>query len=166
MKKAFAILLCMVMVILPGCMRFTSKALKELPAVSVGETSVSEALKITLEKAYCNKEIPSFSSTHYTAGNGKVYLVLIFDAENISDKTQIISLYESSAYADDYVVSKTALIDVYGESTFDGSIDAGRKRRGFVAFEINENWKRFEFSFADNTATYRFELTHEQTIAE
>lgn len=128
MKKIAAVIFIMVLC-LSGCMQRHSNVVNTLPAVSVGETSEGDLLRITLDKAYCNQEIPSYSGTHYTADNGKIYLVLIFDAENISDKALTINPFGFTAYADDYTVGRSTLMDVYGESSFDGNVDAGRKRK-------------------------------------
>lgn len=169
MKKVI-ILLCTIIICLSGCIGGLTSSVNKPPFVTIGETASSNSLRITLKKVYCNKEIPSTNQSLYTAEKGKVYVVLIFEAENISESSQSINLFGSKAYADDYVVKRLLLLDVFGESSFDGSIDAGKKQKGYVAYEADENWNKFEFTLQDvptgEVTEFRFSFSRNQTSAQ
>lgn len=83
---------------------------------------------------------------------GKVYVLVEFEISNNSDSDiSVSSLLSFDAYADGYAtdLSLGALIDNENEQ-LDGSIASGMKMRGWVGYEIPEDWKDLEIHFTEN----------------
>lgn len=82
--------------------------------------------------------------------DGKIFLLCEFNIENNSDKELTISsLLSFEAYCDDYSISLslTGLSAKGDKKQLDGSIAAGKKMNGVVAYEVPSDWKEIEVQF-------------------
>lgn len=110
----------------------------------VGDTAEAGGVKIT------------FVSLNESSGNeylkpagGNVYVQCEFEIENGSDQDLTISSIMSfEAYVDGYSATQSlsGLIDENGNSLdqLDGSVAAGKKMRGTIAYEVPTDWKELE----------------------
>lgn len=162
-----------------GTIEATTEAPTEAPAeapteaptvanVVVGPGNYIEKgnLKISLESAKQYDEIKNGDDDIFTAEpkDGKKYLVLFFEAENISSEDQYINTFYHNAYLDDYDIDQTMLIvEPEGYSMFSGDLAAGKKLKGYVAYEVDPDWKKLEFTYTDGISsssdTYEFVVT-------
>lgn len=80
---------------------------------------------------------------------GNVFLICEFDIENNSAKEIAVStLLSFTAYVDDYATGLSLGGLVAAEKNqLDGSVAAGKKMNGVVAYEVPSNWKEIEIQF-------------------
>jgi len=124
----------------------------------LNETAVFENLKVTATKLEVSN-----GKDFFRAENGKVFVGINFEIENISEENQSISsLLLFDAYADDikceYSLSANA---AFGDGTLDGEISSGKKLVGWYAVEVPEEWKQLELEvksdwFSDSKAKFVF----------
>ncbi|MBQ3134320.1 MAG: DUF4352 domain-containing protein [Oscillospiraceae bacterium] len=98
--------------------------------------------------------------------DGNVFLVCEFDIENNSTKEiAVSSLLSFTAYVDDYAAGLSiGGIVAAGKNQLDGSIAAGKKMNGIVAYEVPKNWAEFEIKFTPDVWSgndITFVATHE-----
>lgn len=116
---------------------------------TIDDTLSTDKFKLTLTGAYMYNTI----GTGYfidTPAEGKEYLLFFFDVENISDEDEFISYYDFDGYVDDVSV-KTKIIfnDVDGIKNLSVDLASGKKAQGFVAFEIDKDWQKFEIHYKE-----------------
>lgn len=119
---------------------------------TLGDVVKTKELSFELNNAFTAKKIESSSNEFLknTADDGKVYLVLELTADNISDEKQNISSYFFHASVDDYSVDETLLIsDPDGLKNLSGTVMPGKKLKGYLAYEIDENWKNCEIAYTE-----------------
>lgn len=80
---------------------------------------------------------------------GNVFLICEFDIENNSkDELAVSSILSFGAYVDDYAASISfGGMVAAGKPQLDGSIVAGKKMNGVVAYEVPKNWTELEIRF-------------------
>lgn len=117
----------------------------------VGETVENDTWKVTLCHAQRYTEIESEDGIHTDKPNkDKIYLVLFFEAENISDKEDYFNPLYISASEDGYAAKMKILLNKpEGEENIGGNVAPGKKAKGFVAFEVNPSWRSFEVTYKD-----------------
>lgn len=84
--------------------------------------------------------------------DGNVFLMAEFEIANNTDKELTISsMLSFEAYADDYALnfSLSALIEKDGNQ-LDGTIAAGKKMKGWIGWEVPQDYKNMEIHFTDN----------------
>ena len=133
-------------------------------AVGPGNYIESGNLKISFEMAKQYDEIQQ--SEYYTdkPEDGKKYLVLFFEIENISSEEQSINMFYHKAYLDDYEIDqKTLLANPEGYDMLSGDLAAGKKLKGYVCYEVAPDWQKLEFTYTDgissNSEKYDFVVT-------
>ncbi len=107
----------------------------------LNDTATFKNLKVTATKLEESK-----GKDYFNAENGKVFVGVNFEIENISEEPQnISSLLLFDAYADDIKCeySFTANV-VFGDGTLDGEISPGKKLVGWYAVEVPQEWKQLE----------------------
>lgn len=114
---------------------------------TIGDTLTDDEFKITLTGAYMYDSIGDGSLVD-TPADGKEYLLFFFDVENISNEDEFISYYDFDGYVDN-VSCDTIIIfnDVDGTKNLSVNLASGKKAQGFVAFEVNKDWKDFEIRY-------------------
>ena len=118
---------------------------------TIGDTLENGDMRITLTDALIYSEINGEEFTD-KPGYEKEYLIFFFNVENIDDESKYISTYNFSGYVDDEAVQTKKLFnDVDNTSALNVDLASGKKARGYVAFEINEDWKKFEIHYKENS---------------
>ncbi|MGN1432919.1 MAG: DUF4352 domain-containing protein [Ruminococcus sp.] len=142
----------------------TTEAPTIAEAVKPGNYIEKGNLKISLESAKQYDEIQQ--SEYYTAKpeDGKKYLVLFFEVENISSEEQYINMFYCKAYIDDYDIDQTTLLaNSEGYDMLGGDLAAGKKLKGYVCYEVDPDWQKLEFEYKDgitsDSETYDFIVT-------
>ena len=101
-----------------------------------------------------------------TPDNGKYFLELIFYINNQSSSDIYVSSMGSfEAYCDDFSLNQDIFGDkvpeVDGISQLDGSVAAGKKMNGVIAYQVPQDFSTFEIRFepsfwSNNKVTYSF----------
>lgn len=145
-----------------------TKAEPESSAIKPGNFVEHDNFKISFEMAKQYDEIQQGDSEFLIAkpDDGKKYLVLFFEFENVSDEEQNVNMLYGKAYCDDYDINSTLLmVQPEGYSTLSGDLDVGKKRKGYVAYEVDPDWKKLEFTYKDGISSkapkYDFVVTPE-----
>ena len=134
-------------------------------AIKPGNYTEHDNLKFSFESA---KQYSEIKSEYYTdkPGDRKVYVVLNFEVENISKEEQHLNMFYTKSYVDDYKADQKSLINVPGNDDYEmlsGDIGVGKKQKCYVAYEIDENWKKLEMTYTDgvssNSPKYDFIVT-------
>ncbi len=125
----------------------------------LNDTAVFDNIKITaldLEE--------SNGTEFFQTEDGKVFVGIKFEIENVSEETEnISSLLLFNAYADDvkcdYSFSANAVFD---DGTLDGELSPGKKLSGWYAVEIPQGWQQLELEvksewLSNNKAKFVFE---------
>ena len=97
------------------------------------------------------KETPQ--KNEYTkAEEGKEFLFVFFEIENISNEQQIFSSIYSEYYVDDVSVLQYPLgmVDEYQPMVGGISVAPGKKTMGCIAIQVDPNWKTFEFIYNED----------------
>lgn len=122
------------------------KAVSTTPKVyGLNQTADVRGIKVTMTEVSESKGVRAF-----TAKDGKVHVYAHFEIVNNSgDSLAVSSILSFDAYADDEAVGSTSLgaIASTDARSIDGTIDAGKKMRGVLAYEVPEDWKVFEIYF-------------------
>lgn len=94
----------------------------------------------------------SAGSDFNTPTDGNVFLMAEFEIANNTEKELAISSVMSfDAYADDYSLNYSfpALMEKDGNQ-LDGTIAAGKKMKGWIGWEVPEDYQNVEIHFTDN----------------
>ena len=116
---------------------------------TIGDTLTDGSLSLTLTGAY---KYDSIGEGYFvnTPAEGKEYLVLFFDIENISTESKYVSHYDFDGYVDDVACDITGILgDIEGISDLATDLAPSKKAQGFVAFEVNKNWENFEIHYKE-----------------
>lgn len=110
----------------------------------VGETAESGGVKMTLMSI-----TESVGSEYIKPNDGYVFLQCNFEIDNSSDKDlSISSILCFETYVDGYSTSQsiTGLLNGDGGKIdqLDGSVAAGKKMKGTIAYEVPKDWKEIE----------------------
>lgn len=118
---------------------------------TIGDTLVSDDVRITLTNTLIYSSVEGDGYTD-TPGEGKEYLVFFFNIENIGDDSEYISNYNFSGYVDDNFINDVILFnDVDGSKILGKDLTPGEKTYGYVAYEVDTNWKKFEIKYKNNS---------------
>ncbi len=87
-------------------------------------------------------------------GNVFVFVNLEF-ANNSEKEITVSSMVSFSNYCDDYKLDFSsnafmALATDKAKQQLDGSVDAGKKLNGYLAFEVPQDWKELEIQYTDS----------------
>lgn len=121
---------------------------------TIGDTLTGDEVKITLTDAlmYSSVEGEAFTDT---PAEGKEYLVFFFNIENVSDEDKFVSTYNFTGYVDDtMIVNKMLFNDVDNVQSLSADLAPGKKVRGYVAYEVDTNWKQFDIHYKENSFDY------------
>ena len=103
-----------------------------------------------------------------TPDDGKEYLVFFFTVENISDEDVYISTYDFDGYVDDTAIYESVILGtIDGYEEIGGNLAVGKKANGYLAFEVNTNWKKFEVhyknDYLDSSDSMVFEVVNDDS---
>lgn len=120
----------------------------EIRVGTIGDTLESDDIKLTLTEVLTSSSIGDDKYIIESPENGKEYLIFFFDVENITNTSKSISFTNFSGYSDGFKISnKVILNDINDIRYFDSMIFPYEEDKGYVAFEINKNWKKFEIRY-------------------
>lgn len=104
--------------------------------------------KMTYKGCEIKDKLDSFT----TATEGKEFLIVFFEIENISEKSNSLSIMCEQFYVDGVKAGQT----IYGIS-IDGSVqiatvtvESGRKANGYFLFQVSPDWKELEIIYDDD----------------
>lgn len=106
-----------------------------------------------------------------TPADGKVYLICFFEVENVSDEDNYFNYFNIESYVDGYNESISILMsDVEDVSILTGDVATGKKLKGYLAWEVDPEWKELEISYKSNLWTGEkaatFVVTPDQVTTE
>lgn len=146
----------------------SSKEASSAPgAAKLGESVQNSNFKITLTSAEMLNSVTVGEGDlafENKPDEGKKYLVLFFEAENISDEDQYINYFYYDSYLDDTAIDTEVLLADFDDyDIFTGDIAPGKKLKGYVAYQVDTDWKKLEFTYNDRTTSekYNFIVTSE-----
>ncbi len=123
---------------------------EESATAKVGGTVEGSKWKISLTSAKTYEQIEGQFSTEKPA-EGKIYLVCFFEVENVSNEDDYFNHLNFESYVDGYNQSKEVLMADIGDfSTLTGDVAAGKKLKGYLAWEVSPDWKELEVSYKDD----------------
>ncbi|WP_059050865.1 DUF4352 domain-containing protein [Paenibacillus senegalimassiliensis] len=108
----------------------------------VGESVTTKNFKVTVEKLNKPK-----GNDFNKPGDGKEFVSATLLIENISDKDySVSSIMMFDAYQDGFSVNESISAQIANEDvdSMDGSLAAGKKIRGELAYELPVEWKELE----------------------
>lgn len=112
-----------------------------------GEMAESDDVQVTMT------DIMETSGSEYNKpSDGNVFVLAEFEIANNTDKDiAVSSMLSFEAYADDYSLnySLQALMEKDGNQ-LDGSIAAGKKMKGWIGWEVPEDYGTIEIHFTDS----------------
>jgi hypothetical protein len=116
----------------------------EKTTFSSGETVKLNDILVTLVGV-----TESTGSDFNKPAEGNVFAICEFNIENNSSEEIIVSsIISFEAYCDDYSISQSisGLLEV-DKGQLDGSVAAGKKMNGVIAYEVPADWKELEINF-------------------
>lgn len=117
----------------------------------IGMTVESDEWKISLLDAKQYDEIVVTEFYTNTPEDGKKFLVLFFEAENTSGKDDYFNYYNIESYEDGYHTNISVIMgDVDGQPMIVGDVAAGKKIKGYLAWEVSADWQELEVSYKNN----------------
>ncbi|MEW8997910.1 MAG: DUF4352 domain-containing protein [Thermoanaerobacter sp.] len=111
----------------------------------IGETAVTKKVKATITEME-KSEGDEFNKP----ADGHEFVLLHMTIENVSDQEIVVSsMLSFNAYVDDNAINENlaAQISKDGAKTMDGTIAAGKKLTGTLAYEVPKDWKKLEIHF-------------------
>ena len=122
---------------------------KASAAGSVGEAISDGKWKLSLLSAKTYTEVGG-EYFKDKPEDGEVFLVLFFEAENVSGKDDYFNYFYVNSYVDGYEKDvKVLLTDVDKNSTLVGDVAAGKRLKGCLAWTVPKNWSEFEFNYKE-----------------
>ena len=115
-----------------------------------GQSVTGDKWSISLLSA---KTFTEIAEEYYTEKpeDGKIYLVLFFEVENVSDEDDYFNYFNIESYVDGYNSEITILMNKPdGIAALTGDVAAGKKLKGQLAWEVSPDWKELEVSYKDN----------------
>lgn len=114
------------------------------------DTLNSGNLKITLNGAYMYSSIGEGVYANIPK-EGKEYLVFFFDVQNIGSETEYVSHYDFTGYVDNYAISSTYIFnEIDGVKALSATLAPNTKATGYIAYEIDTTWEKFEVHFTNS----------------
>ena len=111
---------------------------------NVGDTVDLKNIKTTLVSV-----VESVGSEYNKPSDGNVFVLCEFEIENSSDSDiSVSSIMSFEAYCDDYSINESlsAALET-DKNTLDGTIAAGKKMNGVIAYEVPAGWSDIEIDF-------------------
>lgn len=120
---------------------------------TVGQSVEGPDWKISLLSAKTYDKITD-GTLETTPDEGKVYLVCFFEVENVSDKDNYFNYFYIESYVDGYNEDISVLLsDVDGNSILSGDVAAGKKLKGYLAWQVDPAWEELEVSYKSDVWT-------------
>ena len=118
---------------------------EEKKSAGMGETLEYKGLYITLDSVEYYADESEFPLDE--ADPGKQFVVLRFTASNESGQDDHINMFFEESYCDDVAIEpEIMMVNLEGEN-FWGDVANGRKRKGYVAYQLPDGWETLEFRY-------------------
>ena len=128
---------------------------------SVGETLDYNGLQISLNAVENYAGGGEFATD--TPDEGKTFVVLRFTAQNNTDADEFINMFYEDSYCNDTAIDPESLMWGVEGDEFWGDVAAGKKREGYVCYQVPNDWKQLEFYYKPtgflNGAKMKFVVT-------
>lgn len=113
------------------------------------EVQISDKWKMVYQGCQTYREIPDL---YGKAGDGKEFVVVTFDIENVSTEKQTFSMFFLSSYFDEYKTPMTVLGGQIDGATLLGAneIEPGKKIKGYLAYEVEQEWNKLDIFYNDS----------------
>lgn len=131
----------------------------ELKQAEVGYTANPEAkINNTVQTSdkwkvtYTGYKTLSKVDDYTEAQNGKEFLIVFFDAENVSTETENFSLLNMDYYIDDVKTPQT-ILGTYIDGRLQlgaAAVESGKKVEGYMAFEVSPEWRKVDISYNED----------------
>ena len=120
----------------------------EKTTFDVGEVADIKGIQVSLLGTTESK-----GSDFLKPDEGNIFILCEFEISNNSDKDiSVSSIMSFEAYCDDYSVNQDILglqaPEGKGKNQLDGSVAAGKKMNGIIAYQVPEDWKNLEIKFS------------------
>ena len=87
-----------------------------------------------------------------TADDGKVFVIVLFTAENLSSADEMLNMFYLDAYADGFQTETTyLLVDVGDYSMIGATVQPGMKTRAYISFSVPEDFQEISITYDDMT---------------
>lgn len=114
----------------------------------IGEIAETKQVKATIT------QMEKSQGTEFNKPSaGHEFVLLHMTIENVSDQeVNVSSMLNFDAYVDDSAINENlgAQISKEGTNTMDGTIAAGKKLTGVLAYEVPQGWKKLEIHYRPN----------------
>lgn len=115
---------------------------------AVGEVAEIKGVQVSLLGTTESK-----GSDFLKPDEGNVFILCEFEISNNSDNDiSVSSIMSFEAYCDDYAINQDILglqaPEGKGKNQLDGSVAAGKKMNGIIAYQVPETWKTLEITFS------------------
>lgn len=124
----------------------TSEEQEEKTEFYLGETAEQKGIQITLASV-----TESQGGEYVKPDDGNIFLIFEFEIANNSEKDiNISSIMNFEAYCDDYSLNQDIIglqaPEVEGKNQLDGSVAAGKKMNGIIAYQVPSGYKSMEIN--------------------
>lgn len=110
----------------------------------VGETLDYYGLQITFNSV--EQYIDNSKYITDKPKDGKMFVLLWFTVNNTRTTDEHINMFYEDSYCDDFSIDPKMMLNVSGTSLW-GDVAAGKKSKGYVAYEMDDNWETIEFQY-------------------
>ena len=121
---------------------------EEKTTFAIGETASLKDVLVTM-----NGVTEAEGGQFNTPTEGNVFVLCEFTIENESaNDITVSSMLSFEAYADDFSINQSikGLLEKGDKNQLDGSVAAGKKMNGVIAYEVPKDWKELEINFTPN----------------
>lgn len=118
----------------------------EKTTFAVGETAELNGVQVTMTSFE-----ESTGKDYVVPTEGNVFALAEFEIVNNTDsEINISSMLSFEAYADDYALNYSLSAAMMKDGQLDGTIAAGKKMKGWIGWEVPEDYQNVEIHFTDN----------------
>lgn len=114
----------------------------------VGETLDYKGIKFTLDSVSEYVDDSEFQADK--PEEGKMFIMLSFTVSNETQENAYINMFNEDSYCDDISIEPKILFGAKGDNLW-GDVASGKKRQGFVAYEVSKDWSTLEFHYKPET---------------
>ena len=126
---------------------------EEATVAKVGQSVEGPDWKISLLSAKTFEKVGE-EYFEQTPADGKIYLVCFFEVENVSDEDNYFNYFNVESYVDGYNETIAVIMgDVEDASMLTGDVAAGKKLKGYLAWEVDPEWEELEISYKSDLWT-------------
>lgn len=123
-----------------------SKSSKQEEKIAgLGDTVEYDGLKFTLDSVTEYIDTSEYATDKPDAGN--IFIMLNFTVSNDSGEDKHINMFYEDSYCDDVSIDPHPILFNAPGDTIWGDIASGKKRKGYVVYQVPSNWDTLEFQY-------------------